>query len=98
MPPKDPVQLDLLQSRQYFATTGPTDGPIFRWDTWPGLAVVDAPDSGRTIGTAHATGWVSHDEGPATMFRLVIDNTELPGRWLCVGRRFVRVYVTAEES
>jgi hypothetical protein len=31
------------------------------------------------------------------MFRLVIDNTELPGRWLCIGREFVQLGEAAEE-
>jgi hypothetical protein len=61
------------------------------------LAVVDAPDSRRTIGTAQVTGWVQHSEGHAALFRLVIDDVELPGRWLCIGRRFVRVGEVVEE-
>jgi hypothetical protein len=48
------------------------------------------------IGTAHVTGWVQHRKGPAATFRLVIDKSELPGRWLCIGRRFVREDEAAE--
>jgi hypothetical protein len=97
MPPQDDVQPALPHSGPYFSTTGPTDGPIFAWDNWPALAVVDAPDSIRTIGTAHVTGWVQHTKGPAALFRLVIDDVELPGRWLSIGRRFVRADEAAED-
>jgi hypothetical protein len=89
MPPKDVVQSAAPRLGPYFATVGPTDGPIVWLDNRPALAVVDAPDSGRTIGTAHATRWVAHSQGRATLFRLVIRKTKLPGLWLRLGRRFV---------
>jgi hypothetical protein len=40
---------------------------------------------------------VEHRRGPAQTFRLVVNKTELPGRWLCVGRRFVHLGEAAEE-
>jgi hypothetical protein len=49
------------------------------------------------IGIACPVGLVEHRRGPAQTFRLVIDKTELPGHWLCVGRRFVQVGEAAEE-
>jgi hypothetical protein len=95
--PKCVVPPALPHSSQYFSTAGPTDGPILLWDDWPAPAVVDAPDSVQTIGTACVTGWVRYHKDPAAMFRLVIDKAELPGRWLCIGRRFVRVDEAAKE-
>jgi hypothetical protein len=94
---KDDVQPALPRSGPYFTIIGPADGPTLRSDDWPSLAVVDAPDSVRTIGTARATGWVAHSKGPAALFRLAIDETELPGLWLCVRRQFVRADEAVEE-
>jgi hypothetical protein len=39
---------------------------------------------------------VEHRWGPATTFRLVVNKTELPGRSLCVSRRFVQSGEMAE--
>jgi hypothetical protein len=49
------------------------------------------------IGIEYPVGRVERRRGPATTFRLVVNETELPGRWLCVGRRFVRLGEAAEE-
>jgi hypothetical protein len=68
------------------------------WDDWPTLAVVDAPGSVRTIGTANATGWVQHRNERATAYRLNVNTSELPGRWHCVGREFVRLGVAAGKT
>jgi hypothetical protein len=40
---------------------------------------------------------IEHGAGPAVVFRLVIDKTEPPGRWLCIGREFVQLDEAAEE-
>jgi hypothetical protein len=95
--PQKGVQPALPHSGPYFSTTGPTDGPIFAWDNWPALGVVDALDWVRTIGTAQATGWVQYRTGPVTTFRLVVDKTELPGPWVCLARRFVPLAEAAGE-
>jgi hypothetical protein len=49
------------------------------------------------IGIAYPAGLFEHRQGPATTFRLAVNKTELRGRWLCVGRRFVGVHEAAEE-
>jgi hypothetical protein len=59
--------------------------------------VVDAPGSVRTTGTAQAKGWVEYRRGPVTTFRLVINETELPGPWVCLARRFVPLAEAAAE-
>jgi hypothetical protein len=46
---------------------------------------------------AYPAGLAEHGAGPAATFRLVVDNTELPGRWLCVGREFIQLAKAAEE-
>jgi hypothetical protein len=91
MSPKDDVPPAPPCFSQYFSNIGPTTGPIFRWDYWPTLGVVNAPASLRTIGTAYSTGWVQHRNAPVKTYRLVVNRTELPGRWLCVGREFVQL-------
>jgi hypothetical protein len=37
------------------------------------------------------------DELVAATFRLVVNKTELPGLWVCIGRRFVPLAEAAEE-
>jgi hypothetical protein len=46
---------------------------------------------------AYPAGLAEHGAGPAVTFRLVIGKTELPGRWLCIGRQFVQLDEAAEE-
>jgi hypothetical protein len=81
----------------FFATWGPLDGPILRSHEPPALGIVAAPDATWPIGIAFAAGQVQHRRGVAATFRLVLDQQELEGRWLCVGREFVRLGDAAEE-
>ena len=97
MRPKDDVQPAAPRSSQYFSTIGPTTGPIFRWDNWPTLGVVNTPESLRSFGTAYATGWVQHRNAPLKTYRLVVYKTELPGQWVCLARRFVPLAEAAAE-
>jgi hypothetical protein len=53
------------------------------------LSLVVAPGSNSPLGVAIPVGLIEHGAGPAVVFRLVIDKTEPPGRWVCIGRRFV---------
>jgi hypothetical protein len=46
---------------------------------------------------AYPAGLAEHGAGRAVTFRLVINNTELPGRWLCIGREFVQSEEATEE-
>jgi hypothetical protein len=82
----------------YFSTSGPLDGPILGRDEPPamGLLVV-VPGSDCPFGLAYPAGLAGHGAGPAVTFRLVIDNTELPGRWLCIEREFVQLDEVAEK-
>src|SRR4051812_12721940 len=81
----------------YFTTWGPLDGPILRRHQPPALSVVPAPDCYWPIGIAFPVGQVAHRRGPAATFRLVVEKAEVEGRWVCVGRRFVRLGDAAEE-
>jgi hypothetical protein len=46
---------------------------------------------------AFSAGQVEHRRGPAVTWRLVVRKVEMDGRWLCLGRRFVRLGEAAEE-
>jgi hypothetical protein len=58
--------------------------------------VVAAHDLPMPIGIAFPVGQVAHRKGPAVTFRLVIGKAEMEGRWLCVGREFIRLGDAAE--
>jgi hypothetical protein len=76
----------------------PSDSPLILCrDEPPALGVVAAPDQPMPIGVAFPVGQVAHRKGPAVTFRLVIGKVELEGRWLCVGREFIRLGEAAEE-
>jgi hypothetical protein len=62
----------------------------------PALGVVAACDQHMPLGTAFPAGLVAHRSGPAVAFRLVFGTVELEGRWLCVGRKFIRLGDSAE--
>jgi hypothetical protein len=78
-----------LQARStaspYFSTWGPSDGPILGDHEPPALGVVTAPGEAMPVGVAFPGGHVAHRKGPATTVRLVIGQTEPPGRWFCPG-------------
>jgi hypothetical protein len=76
---------------------GPVDGPILRRHEPPALGVVAAPDWPMPIGIAFPVGQVEHRRGPAVTFRLMIGKVDLEGRWLCLGREFLRLGEAAEE-
>jgi hypothetical protein len=61
------------------------------------MGVVGVLDSICLISAAYPVGWLAHREGPAAMLRLVVNNTELEGRWIRVGRRFVPFDEAADE-
>jgi hypothetical protein len=97
MPPVDDAKSTMPHSGQYFSATGATRGLMLRWDTWFNLEVVDAPGSVRTIGAARVTGWAEYRRGPVATFQLVINETKLPGQWVCLARRFVPLVEAAAE-
>jgi hypothetical protein len=52
------------------------------------IGMLEAPDNPMPIGIALRIGWAA--EGLA-LFWLVISRLDLPGRWVCLNRRFVLV-------
>jgi hypothetical protein len=70
---------------EYYANFGGTE---IRAGEGPDIiGVLETSDGRATIGMALKAGWTP--QGLAR-FRLLIGRTELPGRWVCLNRRFVR--------
>jgi hypothetical protein len=69
----------------YFANAGPKTGPILWRDDYEAIGVLEARADHMLIGTALLAGWGS---GGAALWRLIVDDVELPGRWIVVGREF----------
>jgi hypothetical protein len=70
----------------YYTNFGDT---AIRYGEVPGtIGVLEAPDNHMPIGMAFPIGWTA--EGLA-LFRLAIGSEEIPGRWVCRTRQFVRV-------
>lgn len=80
----------------YFTNWGPKDRPILGRDEPPVLGVLASGEL-MPVGIAFPTALVAHAQGPAVVFRLVIGKQELPDRYLCLGRTFVRLGEAAEE-
>jgi hypothetical protein len=79
----------------FYTNWGPLDGPILGES--PALGVLAERVGALPIGIAYPVGLVEHRRGPAKTFRLVVNKVELPGRWICVGRKFVPLGDAAEE-
>jgi hypothetical protein len=70
----------------YYTTFGDA---VLRYSEVPGvISVLESPDNHMPIGMTFPIGWRA--EG-LTLSRLVIGGAEIPGRWVCRARQFVRV-------
>ena len=94
-PTPDPTDDAPPPSGPFYTNWGPIDGPIL--DESPALGVLAERAGGLPVGIAYPVGLVEHRRGRAKTFRLVVNKVELEGRWLCVGREFVRLGDAAEE-
>jgi hypothetical protein len=66
-------------------------GPVYRGQFPEVIAVCRSPhahDGHAGIGSARCTGWT--DRGFA-VWRLVVSGRDLPGRWVILGNRFIRI-------
>jgi hypothetical protein len=79
----------------FFTNWGPLDGPILYES--PALGVLAESAGGLPVGIAYPVSLVEHRRGRARTFRLIVNETELDGRWMCVGRRFVKLGEAAEQ-
>ncbi len=71
----------------YVSRIGPPDGPM-SFD--PSLQTVSVyGESGPvSVGAAWPIGWTVYRGALATLFRMEIRGTEVPGLWVCDERRF----------
>ena len=70
---------------RYFTNVGPDRGPVLK-DTVPGaIDVLEALDKPVPIGRALCTG---RDATGIAVWRLVVHNATVPGRWIVVDREF----------
>ena len=56
------------------------------------VGVLDAPDHPMPIGMANCTGL---DSAGLAVWRLTVEDADVPGRWVIVDRRFEPVEVTS---
>ena len=77
---------------RYFTNVGPVRGPVLKGnvagakDTVPGaIDVLEALDKPVPIGGALCTG---RDAMGIAVWRLVVHNATVPGRWIVVDREF----------
>jgi hypothetical protein len=70
---------------RYFTNAGPEQGPV-RYRKLPSaIGVLEAPDRHMPIGMAFEIGRTA--DGLA-VWRLVIHDADIPGRWVIVDREF----------
>jgi hypothetical protein len=95
----------VLPTGPFWSSCGPADGPIRESHDLPSCIVMhpadpadaSAPSSAMGMcGIAYAVGYMADDRGLISVFRLTFGKSELPGRWTCVGRRFVELGEAAE--
>lgn len=88
IPPPDPPD----PAGPYFTTSAPSSGVALARDHWFASGVYAAPDAMLPIGIAFPAGSLPRERGDAAaVFRLVVGQVELEGRFIVVDRRFVRL-------
>jgi hypothetical protein len=70
----------------FFSTRGPLDGPILDRQELPALSAISADGPTVPIGVAQRGGSVERRRGPATKFKLAVNEVELKGTLICIGR------------
>jgi hypothetical protein len=95
----------ILPTGPFWSSCSPAIGPTRRRDRIPGcigMHPADPVDSSvppattGMCGIAYAVGYMADDRGAITVYRLTFGKSDLPGRWICVGRRFVELGDAAE--
>jgi hypothetical protein len=71
----------------YYSDFGPLKGPLREPDVPSSMAILRTPGSHMLLGQADPLG---PDADGNTEFRLEVGGRLLQGRWLLVGRKFVR--------
>jgi hypothetical protein len=71
----------------YYSNFGPAKGPLRERDVPRSMAILGAPGSHMLLGQADPLG---PDADGNAEFRLEVGGKLLEGRWLLIGREFVR--------
>src|SRR4051812_28207780 len=91
--PRPHTMPDATPSGPFFTSWGPLDGPILDAPTRAAPYIptlgLHADPMGLPIGMAFHSGRLDLGRHAVATFRLKIGKAELPGRYVCVGRRFV---------
>jgi hypothetical protein len=69
----------------YYTNVGPVSGSLHQSHGYVAIGVLPAREIRSTIGMALAVG---SGEGDQSLWRLIIDEAELPGLWIVVDREF----------
>jgi hypothetical protein len=69
----------------YYTNVGPLSGPLLAGAGYFAIGVLSDPQTRTPIGTALVTGQDRHGRA---LWRLAIDQVELPGLWIVVDREF----------
>jgi hypothetical protein len=72
----------------YYCNDGPKSGPILCRHRIHALGALQAPDNHTPIGLALP---VSRDDDHIELWRLIVHDVEVPGRWVVVDREFIPV-------
>jgi hypothetical protein len=70
----------------FYADAGPVRGPFLHRDVPGAIGVLEARDSHLPVGMALCTG---RNFAGVALWRLLIDEIELLGRWVVIDREFV---------
>jgi hypothetical protein len=71
----------------YFTNVGPASGSLRHYAAPGAIDALESRDGSARVGTALSVG---NDASGATLWRLTVQGTELPGTWVVVDREFVR--------
>jgi hypothetical protein len=69
----------------YYTNVGPDRGPVLRGTVPGAIDVLEAPDKPMPIGMALCTG---RDATGVAVWRLVVHDAAVAGRWIVVDREF----------
>ena len=70
---------------RWFANAGPDEGPALYRDVPASIGVLKGPGDPEPIGTALCVG---RDDQGLALWRLVIQEAVVPGRWILIDREF----------
>jgi hypothetical protein len=70
---------------RYYTNAGPDRGPVLKGTVPGAIDVLEAPDKPTPVGMALCTG---RDATGVAVWRLVVHDEMVPGRWIVVDREF----------